>query len=152
MSSCVQGGRAGEDGQAGTGRRTSLRSGACRTQQRAMHDRETGLAGRIAAACDMDPLGGLAGAEALIAPYRAARPRATPARLYAAIASDRRFGFGRRGRRRSSPTGCSGRARCEAGGWGRRTTSTCRRLAESLVRFCPVRRSQPRRIAGLAEI
>jgi len=99
MSSCVQGGRAGEDGQAGTGRRTSLRSGACRTQQRAMHDRETGLAGRIAAACDMDPLGGLAGAEALIAPYRAARPRATPARLYAAIASDRRFGFGRRGRR-----------------------------------------------------
>jgi len=48
------------------------------------------LPGRIATACDTD----VAGAETLIATYRAARPHATPARLYAAIASDRRFGFG----------------------------------------------------------
>ena len=33
-------------------------------------------------------------AETLIAAYRAARPAASPARLYAAIASDRQFGFG----------------------------------------------------------
>ena len=51
---------------------------------------EAELPGRVATACDTDP----AGADALIAAYRAARPRATPARLYAAIASDRRFGFG----------------------------------------------------------
>ena len=51
---------------------------------------EAELPGRIATACDT----GLAGAEALIGAYRAARPGATPAQLYAAIGSDRRFGYG----------------------------------------------------------
>ena len=51
---------------------------------------ETGLAGRVATACEIGP----AEAEALIAAYRAGRPRATAAQLYATIASDRRFGFG----------------------------------------------------------
>jgi carboxylesterase type B len=44
----------------------------------------------VAAGCEIDP----AAAGALIATCRASRPLATPARLYAAIASDRRFGFG----------------------------------------------------------
>jgi para-nitrobenzyl esterase len=48
------------------------------------------LPARVATACDCDR----EAAEALIATYRSARPSATPARLYAAIASDRRFGFG----------------------------------------------------------
>ncbi len=48
------------------------------------------LPGRVAIACDTD----LAGAESLISAYHAGRPHATPAQLYAAIASDRRFGFG----------------------------------------------------------
>ncbi len=48
------------------------------------------LASRVAAACDIDP----GAADALIATYRAGRPHAEPARIYAAIASDRRFGFG----------------------------------------------------------
>ena len=51
---------------------------------------EADLPARVAIACDSDQ----ATAEALIAVYRTARPIATPARLYAAIASDRRFGFG----------------------------------------------------------
>ena len=51
--------------------------------------REAELAPRLAVACGIseDRAGGL------IAAYRAARPDASPARLYAAIASDRRFGF-----------------------------------------------------------
>jgi para-nitrobenzyl esterase len=49
-----------------------------------------GLVDRVATACDTGPVG----AEALIAAYRSGRPRATAAQLYAAIASDRRFGFG----------------------------------------------------------
>lgn len=48
------------------------------------------LPGRIAKSCDTD----LAGAETLIESYRTARTHASPARLYAAIASDRRLGFG----------------------------------------------------------
>jgi para-nitrobenzyl esterase len=51
---------------------------------------DAGLEGRVATACDTGP----AEAEALIAAYRAGRPHATAAQLYAAIASDRRFGFG----------------------------------------------------------
>ena len=51
---------------------------------------EAELPARVATACDTD----MAAARALIAAYRAGRPHATPARLYAAIASDRRFGFG----------------------------------------------------------
>jgi len=51
---------------------------------------EADLSARVAAACDCD----LAAAEALITVYREGRPMASPARLYAAIASDRRFGFG----------------------------------------------------------
>ncbi len=54
------------------------------------HLTEAELPARIAAACDTD----VAGADTLIATYRASRPSATPARLYAAIASDRRFGYG----------------------------------------------------------
>ena len=49
-----------------------------------------GLAGRVATACDIGPTE----AAALIAAYRAGRPRASAHRLYAAIVSDRRFGFG----------------------------------------------------------
>jgi hypothetical protein len=45
---------------------------------------------RVATACDTDP----AGAESLIATYRADRSLASPSGLYAAIASDRRFDFG----------------------------------------------------------
>ncbi len=48
------------------------------------------LTGRVARACEIEP----SAAEALVAAYRPARPQATPAQLYAAIASDRRFGFG----------------------------------------------------------
>ena len=51
---------------------------------------EAELPGRVAAACDIDA----AAAVRLIAAYRAGRPSASPARLYAAISSDRRFGFG----------------------------------------------------------
>jgi para-nitrobenzyl esterase len=51
---------------------------------------EAELPARVATACDTD----WDGAESVIAVYRAGRPRATPAQLYAAIASDRRFGFG----------------------------------------------------------
>jgi para-nitrobenzyl esterase len=47
------------------------------------------LAGRVATACDTSPTE----AEALIGAYRVDRPRATAAQLYAAIVSDRRFGF-----------------------------------------------------------
>jgi para-nitrobenzyl esterase len=45
---------------------------------------------RVAAFCGIDT----ATAQALIASYQAARPAASPSRLYAAIASDRQFGFG----------------------------------------------------------
>ena len=51
---------------------------------------EAALAGRVATACDIGPTH----AETLIAAYRPGRPRATAAQLYAAIVSDRRFGFG----------------------------------------------------------
>jgi para-nitrobenzyl esterase len=51
---------------------------------------EARLAGRVATVCDIGP----AAAEALISAYRVGRPRATAAQLYAAIVSDRRFGFG----------------------------------------------------------
>ena len=47
------------------------------------------LTGRVASACDTSPTE----AEALIGAYRVGRPRATAAQLYAAIVSDRRFGF-----------------------------------------------------------
>ncbi|MCX7384718.1 MAG: carboxylesterase family protein [Alphaproteobacteria bacterium] len=45
---------------------------------------------RVAEACDTD----IATATSLIGTYRAGRPKATPAQLYAAIVSDRRFGQG----------------------------------------------------------
>ena len=50
---------------------------------------EADLVPRLAVACGVDA----AAAAGLVAVYRAARPDASPARLYAAIASDRRFGF-----------------------------------------------------------
>ena len=48
------------------------------------------LVDRVAASCGITS----AAADALVASYRAARPEKSPARLYAAIASDRQFGFG----------------------------------------------------------